>query len=264
MFGFTKVDRETYNSTFLRKVIINVKFPFTNQLKEKSKDIIDLFKVDFPRAVLGKNKGFQISIEGKEGQPNFRTIDEDDNISLKTEDGQIELLINCDNIIFSIEGKIYKSYEKNIEVILQKTLKLFDLISINSIINCSIRKINLIEFGYDEQRIPNGILSALLNNSIVYNEDAFNGMDYITQNIHNLEFKDGQYTLNLKYGMNTLPVPDKKIGQLIVDNVITSNSEIGSKEFLSEMKILNEELFNVFFWLFNDDAKSVLRNGQFS
>ena len=64
--------------------------------------------------------------------------------------------------------------------------------------------------------------------------------------------------------MNTLPVPDKKIGQLIVDNVITSNSEIGSKEFLSEMKILNEELFNVFFWLFNDDAKSVLRNGQFS
>ena len=30
------------------------------------------------------------------------------------------------------------------------------------------------------------------------------------------------------------------------------------------MKILNEELFNVFFWLFNDDAKSVLRNGQFS
>ena len=177
MFGFTKVDRETYNSTFLRKVIINVKFPFTNQLKEKSKDIIDLFKVDFPRAVLGKNKGFQISIEGKEGQPNFRTIDEDDNISLKTEDGQIELLINCDNIIFSIEGKKYKSYEKNIEVILQKTLKLFDLISINSIINCSIRKINLIEFGYDEQRIPNGILSALLNNSIVYNEDAFNVMD---------------------------------------------------------------------------------------
>jgi len=85
VFGFTKVDRETYNSTFLRKVIINVKFPFTNQLKEKSKDIIDLFKVDFPRAVLGKNKGFQISIEGKEGQPNFRTIDEDDNISLKTE-----------------------------------------------------------------------------------------------------------------------------------------------------------------------------------
>ena len=79
-----------------------------------------------------------------------------------------------------------------------------------------------------------------------------------------IEFKDGQYTLNLKYGMNTLPVPDKKIGQLIVDNVITSNSEIGSKEFLSEMKILNEELFNVFFWLFNDDAKSVLRNGQFS
>ena len=48
---------------------------------------------------------------------------------------------------------------------------------------------------------------------------------------HNLEFKDGQSPLNLKYGVEYC-FPDKKIGQLIVDNVITSNSEIGSKEFL--------------------------------
>lgn len=262
MFGFTKVERETYNSTFLRKVIINIKFPLTALVKEKANEIKEIFKQDFPRATLGKSQGFQISLGGKGGQPDLRTINEDDNISLKSEDGQIELLINCDNIIFSIEGKKYKSYENNISLVLDNILRLLDLLAIKEITNSSLRKINLIEFGYDQQMIPNGILNALLNKSIVYNEDAFNGMEYITQNIHNLEFRDGDYTLNLKYGMNTLPVPDKKIGQLIVDNEILFNSEISTGELNSKMKLLNEELFNVFFWMFNEDAKNVLRNGQ--
>lgn len=262
MFGFTKVERETYNSTFLRKVIINIKFPSTSLVKEKTSEIKDLFKHDFPRAKLGKNQGFQISIGGKEGQPNLRTIEEDDNISLKSEDGQIELLINCDNLIFSIDGKRYANYENNVSSIFERIKLLLNLLSINEIVNCNIRKINLIEFGYSEQMIPNGILNALLNKTIVYNEDAFNGMEYITQNIHNLEFKDGDYKLNLKYGMNTLPVPDKKIGQLIVDNEITFDSYFGINEMENKIKTLNEELFNVFYWIFNDDAKNILKNGQ--
>lgn len=262
MFGFTKVERETYNSTFLRKVITNIKFPLTSLVKEKANEIKEIFKQDFPRATLGKNQGFQISLGGKEGQPNFRAINEDDNISLKSEDGQVELLINCDNIIFSIDGKKYSNYENSVNLILDKITKLFNLLSINEITSCSLRKINLIEFGYDNQMIPNGILNALLNKSIVYNEDAFNGLEHITQNIHNLEFKDGDYKLNLKYGMNILPVPDKKIGQLIVDNDIIFNSEISLDKLNNKLKTLNEELFNVFFWIFNEDAKNVLRNGQ--
>lgn len=262
MFGFTKVERETYNSTFLRKVIINIKFPSTSLVKEKASEIKEIFKQDFPRATLGKNQGFQISIGGKEGQPNFRTIEEDDNISLKSEDGQIELLINCDNIIFSIDGKKYSNYESNVNSILEKIILLFNLLSVKEITNCSLRKINLIEFGYDKQMIPNGILNALLNKTIVYNEDAFNGMEYITQNIHNLEFKDGNYSLNLKYGMNSLPIPDKKIGQLIVDNEITFDSYLNLDELEGKIRKLNEELFNVFFWIFNEDAKKILRNGQ--
>lgn len=261
MFGFAKVNREIYSSTFLRKVVINIKFPAVKQLKEKSQEIVNLFKEDFPRAALGKNKGFQISIEGKEGQPNFKTIEEDDNISLKTEDGQVELLINCDNVMFSIEGKTYESYEKNVNSILQNLLNLLKLFSVDSINNCSLRKINLIEFEYSAQMMPNGILNALLNNSIIYNEDAFLGMEYITQNIHNLEFKDGDYALNLKYGMNTLPFTDKKIGQLIVDNNIISNSNINVNLLSQEIEILNDELFNVFSWIFNDESKKVLRNG---
>lgn len=262
MFGFTKVERETYNSTFLRKVIINIKFPSTSLVKEKASEIIEIFKQDFPRAALGKNQGFQISIRGKEGQPNFKTIEEDDNISLKSEDGQIELLINCDNIIFSIDGKRYTNYENNVSLIFERITSLLGLLSVHEIANCTMRKINLIEFGYNEQLTPNGILNVLLNKTIVYNEDAFNGKEYITHNIHNLEFKDGDYKLNLKYGMNTLPVPDKKIGQLIVDNEITFESYFGLNELEGKIKTLNEELFNVFYWIFNDDAKKILSNGQ--
>ncbi len=262
MFGFTEVERETYNSTFLRKVIINLKFPSTSLVKEKASEIKEIFKEDFPRATLGKNQGFQISIGGKDGQPNFRTIEEDDNISLKSEDGQIELIINCDHLIFSIDGKRYNSYEKNVSCFIEKLKLLLNSLSVSDINVCTVRKINLIEFGYDNQMIPNGILNALLNKTIVYNEDSFNGMEYITQNIHNLEFKDGDYKLILKYGMNTLPLPDKKIGQLIVDNEITYDSYLSLNELEGKLKILNDELFNVFYWIFNDNAKSILKNGQ--
>lgn len=262
MFGFIKVERETYSSTFLRKVIINIKFPSTSFLKEKSDAIREIFGKDFPRVTLGKNRGFQISIEGKEGQPNLSTFEKDDNISLKSEDGQIEILINCDNITFSIEGRRYTNYENDINYVLVKIKSLLELLSVSTIDYCNIRKINLIEFGYDNQMTPNGILNALLNKSIVYNEDAFNGVEYITQNIHNLEFKDGDYKLNLKYGMNTLPIPNKKIGQLIVDNEITFDSYFDLNELGEKVKTLNEELFNVFYWIFNDNAKSILKNGQ--
>lgn len=262
MFGFKKVEKENYSSTFLRKVVINIKFPTTLLVKEKAKEVIDIFKNDFPRTTMGKNQGFQISIGGRQEQPNFKTINEDDNISLKTEDGQTELLINSDNITISIEGNKYKSYETNVVYILKNVLKLFEILSIESITNISLRKINLIEFDYNTSNVPNGILNTLLNNSIVYDENAYPSMDFITQNIHNVGFKDGDYFLNLIYGMNTLPIPEKKIGQLVVDNDITSNKEISTTELINEMNTLNNELFNVFYWMFNDDAKNVLRNGK--
>lgn len=260
MFGFNRVEREIYNSTFLRKVFINIKFPLVEQLKEKFKNINDLFINEFPRTALGKNKGFQISIGNNDNNPNFKSIDEKDSLSLKSENGQTELLINYDNISFSIEGKTYKCFEEHIQTVLDKIIILFDILGVNQVLSCNLHKINLIEFGYGENNIPNGILEALLNKAIVYNDDAFPNVGNINQNIHNVEFKEGEYSLNLKYGMNTLPFADKKVGQLIVDYNIQSNVSLDVNLVSTEIKLINDELFNVFSWIFNEDAKQILKN----
>lgn len=254
MFGFAQVKRENYGATFLRKVEIVINFEKILNLKEFSEKVVEIFKLEFPRVSLGKSKGFQVSIEGK-----VKSIEEDDMISLKTEDGQIEMTINCDNIFLSIDGRKYESYDSNIKGILEKIVNFFSLCSIESIKSCNLRKINLIEFGYTEQA-PNGILNALLNSAITSKDEAFLGTEFITQNIHNIEFKEEEYVLNIRYGMNTLPFPDKKIGQLIVDNNISSNTEIKSNDVVKEIEKLNNELFNVFSWIFNEDAKKMLKN----
>lgn len=261
MFGFTKVEREVYNSTFIRKVFVKIQFPALKQLKDKSENIKELFLADFPRITIGKNQGFEILISGNSSNPNFKTIDENDAITLKSEDGQTELQLNCDSLAFTIEGKAYVSFEKNIETLLTKIEKLFSIIGVEQVLTSELRKINIIEFGFGNDNFPNGILDALLNKAVVYNDDAFPEMDRISQNIHNVEFKDGNYTLDLRYGMNTLPIPDKKIGQLIVDYKIQSNVQQNSNLITDEIKLLNDELFNVFSWIFNENSKQVLKNG---
>ncbi|HMR87799.1 MAG TPA: TIGR04255 family protein [Saprospiraceae bacterium] len=261
MFGFKKVEREIYNSTFLRKVLINIHFPSIEQISDKSDFIKGLFISEFPRVIVGKNRGYQISIGNKDKNPNFKAIDENEAVSLKSEDGQLELIVNRDSISYSIEGVTYKCFEDDIQKIINKFVNLFEVIGVTQILSCNLRKINLIEFGYGDSNIPNGILQAMLNKAVVYNDDAFPNMAKIGQNIHNIEFKEEDYSLNLRYGMNTLPLTDKNIGQLIVDYNIQSNVSLKYNLIPDEIKVLNNELYNVFSWIFNESAKQILRNG---
>lgn len=257
MFGFQNVKRERFKSSFLRKVFIYIEFPQVNNIRDKSAEIKTLFADEFPRFNLGKDKGFQISIDNN--KTDFRHLEENDNILLKSSDGQKEILLTCNSLKLSIEGKTYSSYEESIQYLFLKFKSLLNILEINKILKSSIRKINLIEFAYDD-KIPNGILDALLNKALVYNDDAFPDMGKIDLNIHNVNFKDGNYTLNLKYGMNTLPNLDKNLGQLLVDLEIVSGNIIESNDLPKEISLLNDELYNVFSWVINDNAKKIIND----
>lgn len=257
MFGFQNVKRERFKSSFLRKVFIDIEFPQVNNIKDKSAEIKTLFSDEFPRFNLGKDKGFQISIDNN--KTDFRHLEENDNIVLKSLDGQKEILLTCNSLKLSIEGKTYSSYEESIQYLFLKINTVFGILEISKILKSSIRKINLIEFGYDD-KIPNGILDALLNKALVYNDDAFPDMGKIDLNIHNVNFKDGNYTLNLKYGMNTLTNLDKNLGQLLIDLEIIASNIIESNDLPKEITLLNDELYNVFSWVINDDAKKIIND----
>lgn len=259
MFGFEKQKRENYSNTFLRKVILNIEYSKINTIKEHSEDVKMLFSEVFPRFHLGKDKNFQLFL-GKNINTDLRSVSEDDSILLKSLDNKKELHILCDKIVLSIDGDDYVSFEEAIKPIIETLEKCFALLKINTIFNCSIRKINLVEFGYGDNNFPNGILETLLNNKLVNSDVAFPNANQITMNIRNINFMEDNYLLNLKYGMNTLLSLKEKIGQLIVDLTITNNDHIDVNGLEGETIVLNDEIFNVFYWIFNDKAKKILKN----
>ena len=260
MFGFQIVKREKFKSNFLRKVIIDIEFPLINNIKLNSEEIKSLFSDEFPRFNMGKDKGFQISIDIN--NTDFKHLEEKDNMILKSLDGQKEIILTSNSLRLSIEGSTYSSYEESIQYLFNKFKSLFETLKIEKILKSTIRKVNLIEFGYDD-KIPNGILDVLLNKALVYNDDAFPDMEKINLNIHNVNFKDGEYNLNLKYGMNTLPNLDKKLGQLLIDLHIISNNSIEINDLAKEITLINDEIYNVFSWVINDNAKNIIKNENF-
>ncbi|WP_407477065.1 TIGR04255 family protein [Elizabethkingia anophelis] len=258
MFGFQKQNREIYNRTFLRKVILSVEYSPINTIKEYSENVKQLFSETFPRFTLGKDRNFQLLFGNNSS--NVENVVENDNITLRSIDGKKNLSISCDNLVLTIEEQEYESYEKTLIPIIEIFKNYFNLLEINTIFNTSIRKINLIEFGYNENNYPNGILETLLNKNLVTNDSSFPDSSKISMNIHNIDFKENNYTLNIKYGMNTLSQSDNKIGQLIVDLNMITFDELNINKLNDELLVLNDELYNAFYWIFNDTAKKMLRD----
>lgn len=257
MFGFQPIERKVYEKNFLRKVFFQLNFNSCKNLKENSQKVEELFKDSFPRFGLGKGKGFQISIDKE--KTNFQHIEQGDNISLKSIDGQKQIIINETGLNFSVEGIVYKSYE-SIQDDLARIIQLLKICDVVDLTKISLRKLNIIEFKGDEN--PNGILDFLLNKALVNSNDAFPNMKLINHNIHSVNFINKEYSLNLKYGMNVLPILENKIGQLIIDMDIAANKNIPVDNILSESRQINDEIFNVFNWVINENAKRIILNAK--
>lgn len=257
MFGFKKQNRENYDRTFLRKVFLTIEYPQINTLKEQSEQLKVLFTDIFPRFTLGKDMNYQLSF-GNNVNTDLKSLGENDNILFRSLNGKKQLNISCDRLMLSIEGDDYRSYESSIKGITELIKKYFDLAGINTIFNISIRKINLIEFGYSDNDYPNGILSTLLNENIILSDVSFPDISKITMNIHNIDFKEDEYSLNLKYGMNTL---DKGVGQLLVDLNLIYRDTLTVDKMDAEFEVINSEIYDAFYWIFNDTAKKMLKDG---
>lgn len=256
MFGFQPVERKEYKKNFLRKVFFQIEYKSCKNLKDNSEKIETLFKDTFPRFNLGKGKGFQISIDKE--KTNFQHIEEGDNIILKSIDGQKDITITESSLNFSVEGGVYIKYE-SVLTDLKTILEFLKICNIEIVNKFSIRKINIVEFKNTEN--PNGILDLLLNKALINNNDAFPNMNNINHNIHSVNFVNENYFLNLKYGMNILPQLNAERGQLIIDIEITNKSEISLDTILTESNRINDEIFNVFDWVINDNTKNLLNNG---
>lgn len=258
MFGFKEVDRVIYKNNFLRKIFFQVSFSPCKNLKNNSDKIKELFNDTFPRFSIGKGQEFQFFIQ--KDKTDFKNIDQGDAIKMKSADGQKQIEILEQALIFSIDGSAYESYE-SISNDLNNIIKLFEICNIGHVNKISSRKLNIVDFNYTDESIPIGILEVLLNKALVSSYDAFNGMEFINHNLHSINFVNEEYALNLKYGMNVVPIKDKSIGQLVIDIEASATKEILIAQVKVENKKLNSEIFNAFSWIINDYAKKMIANG---
>lgn len=256
MFGFQSIERKVFNRNFLRKVIFQVQFDSCKNLKDNSEKIKTLFALEFPRYKLGRGGGVQISFN--KDKADFEELKNRDNINLKSLDGQKTINIEENSLLFEIEGSVYKSFE-DIRREFEKFDNFFSTCQIDQIKSLSIRKINIIEFKNESNPDgPNGILDALLNKSLINSNDSFPNMSNINHNIHSINFSKDDYLLNLNYGMKLLPQLNNERGQLIIDINLSLKNSITTKEIPTLSKNINDEIFNVFYWMLNEDAKSLL------
>ena len=254
MFGFPKVEHKKFKKNFLKTVIFQLSFDKISLIEEKSNQIKELIIKRFPRFNSSVGKGFQISFTN-ENDPSFKKVENSQNLEFRSLDGNKILQINEYGITFTISGKEYKSFSDTKEE-LKKINQILDVCEVDSVIRTAIRKINIVEFKKNEN--PSEILNFLLNQNLIGNLDFFPKREYINHCIQSLNYNIENNFLNVKYGLNIPPQPNQEIGQLIIDIDLYNQKRTETVNFVEVFEDINNEIFNIFHWVVNDNTLKLL------
>lgn len=255
MFGFQKAEYKVFKRNFLRKVIFKIDFKKNTEILANEDFVKSVFSDFFPRFVKAQGNGVQITIGNQ--NPRFEQLKGQESYILKSSDGLTTLDINDTFLQLSFDNTAYKSSDD-----IRSLFKLFNDFfkdKLDTLDRISLKKINIIEF--DNNNNPNGILYFLLNNSVIGNVDSFPNPELINHNLQSVNYRNEDYYLNIKYGMNIPPVKNMKIGQVIIDIELVKHTISQLSDIGSIFDVINEETYNVFCTLINDNTKALL-NGQ--
>ncbi|WP_242203232.1 TIGR04255 family protein [Aestuariivivens insulae] len=255
MFGFQKSEYKIFKRNFLRKVIFKIDFKKNTEVLKDEDFVKSVFSDFFPRFIKAQGNGVQITLGNQ--NPRFEQLKGQESFVLKSSDGLTTLDINDSFLQLSFDNTAYKSSDdiRNLFELFNKFFK----DKLDTLGRISLKKINIIEF--DNNNNPNGILYFLLNNSVIGNIDSFPNTELINHNLQSVNYRNDDYYLNIKYGMNIPPIKNMKIGQVIIDIELVKHSISQLTDIGSIFDEINEETYNVFCTLINDNAKNLLNNG---
>lgn len=255
MFGFPSTTHKYFNKNFLKTVIFQISFDENIKCIENKDEIISLFSSNFPRVNQNVTKGFQISFKQKEQTPILQSLNEDQGIEMKSDDGQKIIFINKTSFSVTVSGRAYKNFNKLTEEV-EKINEFFTICGITTVKKIAIRKMNIVEFKISDN--PSSTLEYIISPDLLSNLSYFPKSELIKQNIQTVNYINDECRLNLKYGLNVPPPPNTELGQIIIDIdlINLANNEI-SKVF-DAANLMNQEIFNVFSWSINDNTLTLL------
>ncbi|MCC5917955.1 MAG: TIGR04255 family protein [Cryomorphaceae bacterium] len=235
------------------QVVFEIYFESFKALKDCKEDIIEIFKSDFPRFQAEPVKGFEFRF--KENVSNFQQVEGSFQILMKSENGQSVLTIKENILNLSIGKGEYQSFDQ-VRNLFKKIKHFFQLCERPTYNRVGIRKINIIEFKRNES--PVDVIPFLVNSNITNSVNEWPGKNKINQNIQLINYVQDSNNLNIKYGLNTQGKSNDEIGQFILDIDLVQNNVIDINNLEDVSLELNREIFNVFNWVLNDNAKKLL------
>ncbi len=256
MFGFAKVPHKDFKNNFLKTVVFQVVYDNKNIFPSKKEGIVDFFVDKFPRVNTSMRNNIHVEINNKSDTPILQHTNEEDGLLLKSDDGQKTLSISNNSLTLSITGKAYRNYE-SIKEDVKKIHSFFEFCEINSLKRVSIRKINIIEFEGNDDKV--GVLELLINNDLLGNLEHFPEKNNINHNIQSLSYAIEDYDLNIKYGL-VMGKQNKELGQVIVDIDLLHNTMIECNKIYDIADGINSEIFNIFNWVVSEETINMLEN----
>lgn len=254
MFGFPTVEHKTFKNNFLKTVIFQLTYDENQFFDEKKEEIISIFKEKYPISRQNVEKGFQISLK-KDETPILQPIKDKEGIEFKSKDGQKVVSINKSVFSFTVDGSVYKDY-KELKTEIDGINKFFALCNIDNFKRIAIRKINIFEFKDAEN--PNSVLEFVLKPELTNNTNYYPKSELIKHNMHSINYDEGSWRLNLKYGLFMNPMIKKKDGQVIVDIDLFNTEKIPLEKLYDVADKINCEIYNIFNWAISEQAIRLL------
>lgn len=252
MFGFPETPRRIFKKNFLRSVIISI--IYDPIVVTDFQDIIKTSLINyFPRFRNKVDSSFQIELRPNEKTPIVNVGEGVRGYQLLSEDGLSTISIDNTTIVVNIAGLSYKKFD-DISEMIKKFHELMHAMGVTQIKRLSMRKLNVANFQTEDVvSVYEDLLSPVLASRAMATV-PFSAS--VLQNMTNVSLADGEYRLNLAYGIPPIPAVTKPLKGIFVEDIdVIKESVLPIDEMEEQLCKINQAIYNIFSWVNSDNLK---------
>lgn len=252
MFGFTTSPRRIFEHDFLRSVVVTI--VYEPIVVTEHQDVIKTSLLEYYPRLRNKNdSSLSIEFRPNEKTPIVNVGEEVAGYQLISENGLDNMLMNNTTTVLNFSGATYKRFEQVLPIIDALSL-LFGKIGVQQIKKLSIRKLNVANF---ETNTLGTVFYDIL--ATQYSEKMIATMpadENFVQHMMATSMKDGEYKLNINYGIPPILNTQSPIKGIFVEDIeILQETTSTSVEIVDKLQVINQAVYDVFYGMNSDQFK---------
>ena len=255
MFGFpaqNRPDNFRLTHNLLQSATFQIKYSAKKALFDVIGDVIAVLIGSFPVVKhLQQTSGKWQAVEYK--TPLLPDRNKGDALQFSSDENSKVFVISEDAIIMTIAGQAYTNFLDIKDEFYNFVEAIIPLIEVDSFNRVSVRKINSLDAK------PNGksdkdpgvwrdIIKEVFNPELVAHISSVPPAKRLVSTVVNSRFEDGDYVLNLIYGLSPRIDEDGKREILLDIDLINSGNYSSLEEIKPRLLELNNQVFDIFIW----------------